>query len=359
MSEFASKSSFILRIRSISIGGVMHSFIKRTIDLCVSIAGLLILSPLFALIALLIKRDSPGPVFYRGDRVGRGVKPFKILKFRTMCETVEAHQGPKITAQDDDRITRLGHFLRDSKLNELPQLINVLRGEMSLVGPRPEDPEFVEYYSDEQLEVLSVRPGITSLASVIYADEEKMLHVDNVADTYLRSILPKKLRLDLIYVRNQSLLLDLDILVRTFMILIPRFRRASLNAEDILVGPVRVGRRYMTWFTIDSVIACVAVISSALIFRAAAPLDVGVPRMAAVALVMTAVFTLANAMAGVQKVQWRYASISEAAGLLFSVSMACWRSTASFHRPICPILSCSSRRSSRWSVSSQCATADG
>ena len=149
--------------------------LKRPLDIFSSFVGLLIMLPIFGVIAVAIKRDSEGPVLFAGERIGRGGKAFKILKFRTMSDTLEAHDGPRITAQDDPRITRLGRFLRDSKLNELPQLINVLKGEMSLVGPRPEDPTFVDHYSEEQREVLSVRPGITSLASVIFAETSALI----------------------------------------------------------------------------------------------------------------------------------------------------------------------------------------
>jgi len=282
----------------------------------------LFLAPFFGLIAVAIKRDSNGPVFYQGDRVGREGKPFKILKFRTMKDTVEAHNGPRITAQDDARITRLGRFLRDSKLNELPQLINVLKGEMSLVGPRPEDPSFVEHYSDEQCEVLSVRPGITSLASVIYADEEKRLAAQDLSETYLKDILPDKLRLDLLYARNRTIFLDLDILFRTFWVFIPRFRNATTNAEDILLGPFRWLRRLVTWFTIDAGIAAIAVGMAGLIWRAAGPLDVGILSSISAAVIMSGVFTIMNGITGAQKVQWRYASAGEGAGVVLSVAVS-------------------------------------
>lgn len=292
---------------------------KRFFDFGTSLLGLLVLTPLFALIALAIKSDSEGPVFYAGPRIGRGGKPFKILKFRTMRETPESYNGPRITAQDDPRITRLGRFLRDSKLNELPQLINVLKGEMSLIGPRPEDPSFVENYSEEQLEVLSVRPGITSLASVIYSDEEKQLAAQDLSETYLKDILPDKLRLDLLYVRNRTFFLDLDILFRTFWVFIPRFRKATTNAEDIFLGPFRLLRRLVSWFTIDAVIAVIAVGLAGVIWRAAGPLDVGVVNSIGAALIMAAVFTVMNWITGTQKVQWRYASANEAVGVVLSV----------------------------------------
>ena len=146
----------------------LFNFLKRLADLILSGAGLLILSPFFGLIAILIKREGPGPVFYRGPRSGRFGREFGILKFRTMTETAESYNGPRITAKDDKRITSLGKWLRDTKLNELPQLWNVLVGDMSLVGPRPEDPEIVKSWpEDARREILSIRPGITSPASEI------------------------------------------------------------------------------------------------------------------------------------------------------------------------------------------------
>ena len=135
--------------------------LRRLLDLVASLAGLTLLSPLFVFIALLIALDSPGPVFYRGQRVGRHGRLFRLYKFRSMVISADK-QGPGITAAGDARITRVGRFLRRAKLDELPQLINVLLGDMSLVGPRPEDPRYVAFYTPEQRRVLSVRPGITS-----------------------------------------------------------------------------------------------------------------------------------------------------------------------------------------------------
>ncbi|TFH47442.1 MAG: hypothetical protein E4H01_08360, partial [Lysobacterales bacterium] len=295
---------------------------KRIVDILASLLGLIFLSPVFNVIGAAIKRYSKGPVFYHGERIGREGKPFKILKFRTMQETLEAHNGARITAQDDPRVTRLGRFLREAKLNELPQLFNVLKGEMSLVGPRPEDPSFVEHYTDEQREVLSVRPGITSLASVIYSNEEKQLVSDNLAEKYLSDILPNKLRLDLIYVRNVSLLLDLDILFRTFTVLVPRLQKANLHAEDIFLGPFRSLQGLASWFSIDVAVALVAVVITGFVWSLTTSVNLSANEAALVALCMTAVFTLMNMLTGVQKVQWRYASIQEAASVMLSVGLA-------------------------------------
>lgn len=293
--------------------------LKRGFDFVLAVAGLVLLSPLFALIALKLKLGSSGRVIYSSKRIGMNGTPFSIYKFRTMEDTKDAENGPRITAKDDRRITPFGRTLRKIKLNELPQLWNVVKGDMSLVGPRPEDPTFVEHYDDEQREVLSVRPGITSLASVIFADEENQLSMDSVTDTYLHSILPKKLRLDLLYVRNRSLLLDFDILLRTMVILIPRFRKVTPRVEDMLLGPMRILRRFVTWLTIDAAIAFIAVGLAGIIWRQAGPLNLGSPRALIAALLMTGIFTLVNALTGVQRVQWRYASSREVVRLIISV----------------------------------------
>ncbi|MFQ5922059.1 MAG: sugar transferase [Anaerolineales bacterium] len=301
---------------------LLQVVLKRVVDIVFSMSGLVLLSPLFGLIALWVKRDSPGPAFYRGERLGRAGRHFDILKFRTMYERPESYQGPRITARKDHRITRAGHFLRDSKLNELPQLVNVLRGDMSLVGPRPEDPSFLDNYTEEQRAILSVRPGITSLATVLYADEERRLPSIDVTETYLRSIMPKKLRLEALYVRNQSLLLDLDILLRTLLVLIPRFRDASLPVEKLIMGPLRRSRLFITWFTIDAAIAFVSIAASLFAWRAAGPLDVGLGRSFVAGLVMTAIFSSINWLGGLQRVQWRYAGAQEAGEVILSGSFS-------------------------------------
>jgi lipopolysaccharide/colanic/teichoic acid biosynthesis glycosyltransferase len=149
-------------------------FGKRLFDIVVSVMGLIILSPVFSVIAIYLKRTCPGPVFYRGARVGLRGKHFKILKFSTMIDCPESEDGPQITAKDDPRITQVGRWLRDTKVNEIPQLWNVLTGEMSLVGPRPEDPEIVATWTENQRQsILSIRPGISSPASIFFRDEER------------------------------------------------------------------------------------------------------------------------------------------------------------------------------------------
>jgi lipopolysaccharide/colanic/teichoic acid biosynthesis glycosyltransferase len=292
---------------------------KRTADIIVSSLCLVILSPFLVAIGFLVRRSSPGPALFHGQRVGKDGKLFKILKFRTMREDPEAYNGPRLTANGDPRVTRIGRFLRDTKINELPQLINVLKGEMSFVGPRPEDPEFVRHWPEDiRAQVLSVRPGITSLASVLFAEEERMLSSENLHETYTQQILPEKLRLDLLYVRNLSLLLDLDILFRTALILIPGLRKASLAAEDMLLGPARKVKRYFSWFILDAAIASFSILISSLIWRSVGPMNVGVWNMALAAIAFVLIFTILNRVSGTQHVQWRHASAGDIAPLIIS-----------------------------------------
>ena len=189
---------------------------KRLFDIIASASGLLLTLWLFLLLALWIKCDSAGPVFFRQERVGRGGKPFRILKFRTMRP--DSDRGIQITVgETDSRITRSGRFIRKWKLDELPQLINVLRGEMSLVGPRPETPKYVAYWTAEQRHVLDVRPGITDPASIRYRNENEMLAGrENPERYYIEVLMQEKLGLQLEYVRHHSFWGDIAILFQTF-----------------------------------------------------------------------------------------------------------------------------------------------
>ena len=190
---------------------------KRIFDLCASLSGLVLLFPLFLLIAIFIKRDSSGPVFFRQTRVGREGQPFRIHKFRTMTTDASA-KGLQITVGADPRITRTGYWLRKYKLDELPQLIDVVRGKMSLVGPRPEVPKYVAHYPpDVKQVVLSVRPGITDNASIEYRDENDILSKsDDPEREYLEKVMPVKLEYYRRYVEERSMAGDLAIIMRTF-----------------------------------------------------------------------------------------------------------------------------------------------
>jgi lipopolysaccharide/colanic/teichoic acid biosynthesis glycosyltransferase len=192
---------------------------RRLVDAAVSLAGLVVLSPLLLALAVLVKATSRGPVFYRGDRVGRGGRLFRVLKFRSMAESA-GPRGPAITRTGDARVTRVGRYLRRFKLDELPQLVNVLIGDMSVVGPRPEDPKYVALYTPEQRQVLEVRPGLTSPASLRYAGEERLLVGEGWEQTYVSKVLPAKLRIDLDYLRRRSLWTDMAVIGATLVALI-------------------------------------------------------------------------------------------------------------------------------------------
>ena len=195
---------------------------KRSLDVLIAVPALVIVSPLIAAAAIAIKVESRGPVFYRGTRVGRDGVEFQILKLRSMS----AHgAGSSVTAAGDPRVTRVGRFLRRTKLDETPQLWNVIRGEMSLVGPRPEHPDFVRLYTPEQRRVLGVRPGITSPASLAFRDEEHLLASAGGESAYASSVMPRKLELDLEYLDRRTLAGDLRILVRTLAFGLSRWFR--------------------------------------------------------------------------------------------------------------------------------------
>lgn len=187
--------------------------LKRAFDIVISLLVILITLPLWVVVAVIIKLDSQGPVFHRGLRVGKDGKKFYIYKFRTMVKDAPGC-GPGITRGQDPRITRVGRWLRRFKIDEMPQLINVLKGEMSIVGPRPEDPRYVVHYTPEQRRVLSVRPGMASPAFIKYRHEEELLSQveSNVEEFYVRVVLPDKLRMDLEYIEHQSFFYDLHIL---------------------------------------------------------------------------------------------------------------------------------------------------
>lgn len=189
---------------------------KRLFDLILSSLGLLVLAPVLLLIALAVKLDSPGPVFFRQERIGRFGRPFRIHKFRTMRHD-PVGQGPQITVGADRRITRVGAVLRQTKLDELAQLIDVWQGTMSLVGPRPEVPRYVAQYPAELRDkVLSVRPGITDIASIEYRDESAVLaRAQDPEHAYVHEVLPHKLALAASYVDQASLWLDIKLIVRT------------------------------------------------------------------------------------------------------------------------------------------------
>jgi lipopolysaccharide/colanic/teichoic acid biosynthesis glycosyltransferase len=191
--------------------------VKRTFDIVVAAAGLIVLSPLLLLIAVLIKLDSRGPIFFRQERIGKGFRPFLIYKFRTMIENA-SKTGGAITYGNDSRITRAGRLLRKIKLDELPQLITVLKGDMSFVGPRPEVRQYVELFRGEYMEILTIRPGITDLASLKYRDEASLLgKAANPEEEYVSHVLPDKIRLAKDYLQHSSFLFDLGVIGKTLL----------------------------------------------------------------------------------------------------------------------------------------------
>ena len=195
---------------------------KRFLDIVFSLLVLAVGLPFGLVIALLIVLDSKGPVFYRQVRVGRNNVDFRLYKFRTMC--VEADRGSLITVgADDARITRMGAFLRKFKIDEFPQFLNILKGEMSIVGPRPEVRKYVDLYTPEQRRVLSVRPGLTDYASIRYVNENELLAAsDNPEQTYIQEIMPDKLNLNLKYIDEQSFRTDCKIILETLKAILVR-----------------------------------------------------------------------------------------------------------------------------------------
>ena len=193
---------------------------KRVFDIVASGCGLLVLSPLFLVVAIWIKLDSRGPVFYRQVRVGHKNKDFRIFKFRSM--RIGADKGSLVTIGGrDPRITRSGYFIRKYKLDELPQLINVFIGDMSLVGPRPEVRHYVEYWTPEQMHVLDVRPGITDPASIKFRNENELMgKAEDPEDYYINVIMQEKIKLYLEYVENASFMYDLMLIFKTFKVII-------------------------------------------------------------------------------------------------------------------------------------------
>jgi lipopolysaccharide/colanic/teichoic acid biosynthesis glycosyltransferase len=199
---------------------------KRLFDVLSSTIGLIVLAPVLVAAAVAIKVESAGPVFYRGLRAGRYGKPFRIFKFRTMVLNADKIGGPSSSA-DDPRITQVGGFLRRYKLDELPQLLNVLKGEMSLVGPRPEVLQYVAMFNTEEKAILSVVPGITDWASIANSNEGvRLAGSPDPEKTYLEEIRPEKIRLQLEYVRRRSFGTDMTILVQTLKVLL--FKQRSM-----------------------------------------------------------------------------------------------------------------------------------
>ncbi|MGZ3996819.1 MAG: sugar transferase [Flavisolibacter sp.] len=208
---------------------------KRLFDILFSFIGLLLLQPLFVVIAIMIKVDSKGPVFFRQGRVGKNFKRFMIYKFRTMVVDAEK-KGLRITSGGDNRVTRVGRMLRKFKIDELPQLFNVLKGDMSLVGPRPEVIKYVEWYKDDYERILSIRPGITDISSMTFRNEESILQgVDDPERYYVHVLLPEKMRLAREYIQNVSFFYDVELIFKTLYKVIFQLKyseKKALSPQD-------------------------------------------------------------------------------------------------------------------------------
>ncbi len=218
------------------IGRLAQAVLKRTIDVAVAATILLITLPLIAVTALLVRIDSPGPVFYRASRIGRGGHRLLMLKFRKMHHNAS---GAPLTMSEDDRFTRIGRLLARTKIDELPQLWHVLCGEMSLIGPRPEDPGFVAERSEDYAEILRVRPGVTGLSQIAFAAESAILCKDDPLEHYRSRIFPQKIQLDRMYAARPTVRMDLCILFWTFAAVLLR-RQVAVHRET---GRMNLRRR--------------------------------------------------------------------------------------------------------------------
>ena len=256
--------------------------------------------------------------------MGRKGNIFNILKFRTMYETPESYSGPRVTAHDDPRVTPLGRWLRNTKLNELPQFWNVLKGEMSLVGPRPEDPGIaLKWPRAVWEEVLSVRPGISSPASVLYHNEEALLSTQDVFRQYIQTLAPDKVRLDQLYVRHRSFCLDLDTLLWTMLIMIPRVRSHEPPEKLLFVGPItRFVSRYVNWFVADLLVALAAVGCTGILWRVERALNIGWPKAIAAAFGLALLFSITGTVLGVNRITWLKAAPRDGYDLLVAWAMA-------------------------------------
>jgi FlaA1/EpsC-like NDP-sugar epimerase/lipopolysaccharide/colanic/teichoic acid biosynthesis glycosyltransferase len=309
--------------------------LKRLFDIFFSLLGLVFLSPLLCLSAIAIKMQDGGPVFFKQERIGKGLRPFKMYKFRSMTPETSG-TGLSITIGGDARVTRFGRVIRKLKVDELPQLINVLKGDMSLVGPRPEVWKYVNHFISDFREVLKVRPGITDYASIIYHDEEEVLmKSDDPENFYLKTILPAKIELNKRYVREMSIVRDVDIIVRTFGALfqsrVSRYCRAFLATLGEFMGDagkrfytvkefIITYRRFFVFFFHASAVALANYAAFSILFEGAVPprLDMVVPY--SVLLVLAVRLPLFKVF-GLYKGLWRYTGISDVVRIVLSVTV--------------------------------------
>ena len=199
----------------------VYLFFKRVFDIIASFLLLIILSPVFLVLAIMIKFDSKGPVFYRQERITRYGRKFRIFKFRTMVVDADK-KGSLVTKNNDDRITKVGNKIRNSRLDEIPQLINILKGDMSFVGTRPEVLKYVDHYNDEMMATLLLRAGVTSKASIEYRDEAKIMDKyvnknNSIDDVYIKRVLPEKMKYNLEYTKKCNIFLDIKLCIKTII----------------------------------------------------------------------------------------------------------------------------------------------
>lgn len=291
---------------------------KRLFDIFASLIGLILLLPVLLIIAVAIKLDSRGPVFYRGERLGKNSVPFRIFKFRTMVAGAP-QRGGGLTHRDDPRVTRVGKFLRRTKLDELPQLIDVLRGTMSLVGPRPEDPRYLSHYSARQRQVLTVRPGITSIASIRYRREEELLAPSDWEKLYIESILPAKLDIELRYLSTRSFGQDLLILLATPFSIFRDSPGISLVGRGLHRSELWLEDR-VSWVLIDISLIIIAYVLAIAVRSLNATLNY--PEIYFAAFAGVIVYLITNYAFGIYHRFWRYASGQELVVVLLSVSCA-------------------------------------
>lgn len=294
--------------------------VKDVFDAFCALLGMLVLLPFLGILAFLILHDSPGPVFYWCPRIGVGGRPFRMLKFRTMYERPSSYAGPRLTCKEDPRITPFGRWLRDTKINELPQIWNVLKGEMSLVGPRPEDPEIVQNWPRESKEIiLSVKPGITSPASILYHNEEELLSSDSLMRDYYNTILPDKMRLDRLYVRNRTFWSDLDVLFWTFAIILPKIVKTRVPEEYLFAGLIsRVIKRYISWFLIDLLTSLVVVGGVAWLWGDQGYVTYDLIHVGGLAVVLSLLFSGINALSGLNRTGWSTATFEDGVSLVLA-----------------------------------------
>ncbi len=292
-----------------TFGQKLDLVLKRVFDICVSLVSIIVLFPIFLVIAWLIHRDSPGPLFYRGLRAGWKGRPFYILKFRTMYERPDCYKGPKVTARGDGRITPYGRWLRQTKLNELPQLWNILIGEMSMVGPRPEDVDIVASWPAAiRDEFLSIRPGLTSPSSVLYRNEEDQLNPTQLMKNYLFQMLPSKLRLDLLYIRNRTILTDIDVIFWTALALLPGLRSASINQNQLIFGPfARLYTHFIHWLIMDAIVAFISLNIAGAVIRLDRPINILLGPGVLFTVLAALLFSLVNFFLKLNRVEWRRA----------------------------------------------------